>query len=376
MPWAEFRTEFAVGPVHFWPFAYRATERIQDLSVLGYLRRFFKCFVDCTSIPVDSITVCSLGDMNFRQYTDAEFEQIRRAVDAVVFAAIAPANKTAVRSDNTSLGPPSADRFVLYTRNFDPADNTISVRQGHSLHSYDNMEEVHFTRPFGLGGYFWSTDNELLCGFGRLLQDDTLRDLTERLFRSLEWFRLAHTESDSLTWMTKVAMMATAFEILLAFPPNAQKKKEYFAKYINRECRDDDSVTETRNDQNGRPHEGTKAAWWAWDFYDLRSHILHGDVVPPDSLRYVRWVTQLIVADLVMWEVVVRQLFSHRCVGDRVRECAKKWVADLGGDVEDFQKLMLAGMLGFGFDDYHRALGWLPPLRCRDYEEQPGNGVA
>ena len=116
----------------------------------------------------------------------------------------------------------------------------------------------------------------------------------------------------------------------------------------------------------GKEYEACLAAWWAWDFYDLRSRIVHGDTVTAMDLRYKGWITHLIVADLVMLELIKRLLYDHRCICHDVRRMAAEYAQHSDDSVEEFERGMLPGVLGLDVEGVHEALGWTPTQRSKD----------
>ena len=177
--------------------------------------------------------------------------------------------------------------------------------------------------------------------------------MRQRLFRSLEWFRLAHTEANNVSEASRLVMMCTAFEILLDFPED--KKSVYFAEQVDKRLKKDSSVTEPRKHRN-TPYTRIRAAWWAYDFYQLRNKIVHGGEFKPEDGEYKDWINYSIVADLVFWELIVKELTDNNCLGERARKLADE-LKPQGGAKEDFAELVLSMLMGFG--DYHEALDWV-----------------
>jgi hypothetical protein len=153
-------------------------------------------------------------------------------------------------------------------------------------------------------------------------------------------------------------MMATAFEILLDFP---ESKTAYFVDTVNKRLQSSRlrTGTRTRTTKKGViKHPGLiLPAVWAGQFYDLRNSIVHGDSVSLRHLRYRnrnqdsnhKWLTHLIVADLVFYELVIRLLFDDGLIGKSARKLGK----DFGVPPETF-----FGMF-YGFDNAYQAVGWL-----------------
>ncbi len=374
LPWADLEEEFAVGPVSFWPFYAKAEEKIPDAQMRTDLTRFFQTFVDNVGKPVKTVVACSIGNVGFRRFSPEECQVISAAVDCLVFASIATGVKNGVCADNYSIAPPSADRFDLCARWVEPAHDGLVVRTENSTQFWSHGQ-YRITRPVSIGGSFTGSYGSLLQGLGRVFGDEFPADVRERLFRALEWFRFGHTESTAVSWLHKVVMMSTAFEIFLEFPERGQTA--YFAEQVDKRLRLRDSLLAKRTDGKGREREACMAAWWAWDFYDLRSRVVHGDAVTAEDLQYKDWITHLIVADLVLLEMVKRLLHEHRCIGEDVRRRAVKWAENSSDSVEDVEQAMLPGILGLDLEGVHEALGWIPPLneRLRERETRLKNEI-
>lgn len=360
LPWADLKDEFQIGPIIFWPFS-RADNKIQDTSIREYMKRYFKSYVDCRGKPVEKIVVCSYQNIEFRSLSDEEYNKLRNAVDILVFCTIAPQTKNAICANNYSMGPPSTEVFQLITQNFQLGNDHIAVKAGSLLNGGWKIGEITFPEPWSLGGPFRTPDKELIQGFSEMFDTAFSDDVRERVFRSLQWFRMSHVESDEVSMLSKVVMMATAFEILLHVP-NIANKKKWIAEEIERQISNSDFIKEKRKDPKGKNHTYSKIAWWSWDFYEMRNSIVHGDHVEIERLRYNApdkdWITHLIVADLVFWECVKRELFEQKCIGDNVYSCAREWdkafpQESQGTSIEPLSRWFL------GFNDVHRTLGWV-----------------
>lgn len=362
LPWADLEDEFAVGPVSFWPFYGKAEEKITDAEVRADLTRFFETFVDNVGKPVKTVVACTIDDVEFRQFTDEEYDAISVAVDCLVFAAITSGTKNGVCANNNSMAPPSADRFDLCAHWIWPTEEGLVVRTENSR-SYWTHGKYRISQPIFIGGSFLGNYSSLLQGMGHVFGEEFPGEVRERLFRSLEWVRFAHTESTAVSQLQKVVMMATAFEIFLEFPD--YRKKAHFVREIDARMRLQDSFLVARKDSKVNEFQVCKAAEWAAQFYDLRSRIVHGDAVTASDLIYKDWITHLIVADLVLLELVKRMLYEHRCIGDEVRRRAAEWAQNSDDSVEDFERVLLPGVMGLGLEAVHEALGWIPTFNER-----------
>lgn len=360
LPWADLKDEFKIGPIIFWPFS-QVEKKIQNKSIKEHLIKYFKSYVDRKGKPIEKIVVCSYQDIDFRPLSDEEYNRLRSAVDILVFCSIAPQTKNAICANNYSMRPPSTEVFQLITQNFQPGNDYIAVKAGSLLSGGWKIGEVTFPEPWAIGGPFRTLDKELIQGFDKMFDAEFPDDVRERVFRSLQWFRMSHVESDEVSMLSKVVMMATAFEILLQVP-NIPNKKKWIADKIERRISNSDFLMEIRKDSKGNNQIYSKVAWWSWDFYELRNSIVHGDHIEAKRLRYSApdkdWLSHLIIADLVFWECVKRELFEQKCIGNNVYSCAREWDKAFpnesqGTSIEPLSRLFL------GFNDVHRALGWV-----------------
>jgi len=360
LPWVGIEDEFQVGPIKFTPLN-KAFEKIEDSSIKEHLTKIFKSYVDHQGKPVESILLCIYSNIDFHYLTEEEYNILRNAVNVLVFCTITPATKRAVCVDNFSIGPPSTEIFQVITQNFQPGIDHITVQAGSSISGGWEIGEITFSKPWAIGGSFGTPDKELVQGFCKVFDAKFSGDVCERFFRSLEWFRMSHVENSEVSILSKIVMMATAFEILLQVP-NISNKKQWIAEEIEKRISNSDFLMETRTDPKGYDYTYSKVAWWSWDFYKIRNSIVHGDYVKPECIQYyapgIKWLTHLIVADLVFWECVKRELFNHRCIGDDVYSCAKEWDKAFPEEPKGTAIEPLAGLF-LGFDDVHKALGWI-----------------
>lgn len=357
MPWAGLRNSITLGPLTFWTYSREAGNKINDPTLRGYLDRYLESYVDNKGESVDTVTVCSHGKSDFRILNDSEYQELRNCADALIFSVIASQGRNAVCANNRNFGPPSSDAFELVTQNFKMDNDYVHVRAGSLTSGGWKIGEITFSRPWTMGGSFGRPNEELISAFSKCFSIEFPKDIRERLFRSLEWFRLAHTESEQMSDLSKVVMMATGFEILLKFPKNGKRK--YFVEYIESNISSDDFNRGIRTDHKGKDFDMSLAACWAWDFYELRNKIVHGDSVPYSELVFRDWITHLIVSDLVFWECVKRELFKNKCIGQNVYECAEKITKSTAEDEKEAVTEALARWF-LGFKEVHKALGWLP----------------
>lgn len=356
MPWLGLNQTITLGNITFWSYHREANQRIADSTVREYLNKFFESFVDHQGTPVTTIVVCSHADGELRIFSEAEFTDLRQAIDALVFISIIRPTRTAVISHNGTCGPPSSNIFELRYQSFAPNSTDMSFKAGDVSHFGLKIGEFFFSKPWATGGSLGNLNHgqELIQAFDRL-HSILPNDLQRRIFRSLEWFKLAHVQDEmdapfpESALLRKVVMMTTAFESLLDFPERGIGKADYFAEYVQSHF----AVTESLIGSRVVRKQSTQlclAACWAYDFYKLRNKVVHGDGISLEELRFRPndWVTQLMIADLVYGECLRRIFFENRLIGDDIYSLASQY----GSSAKNLESLL-------DFNDYHKVLGWI-----------------
>jgi hypothetical protein len=342
LPWAGLKQNIQVGPVTFWPWD---PSKIQDNDIKNQLEHVFKIFVDHYGKTVNTVTICSHGKPDFHILADEKgYNELQAARNILAFSSICPEVKQGVCSNNNSIAPQNSECFDLFVQKFKIPDDCSVVVSTRSSLNCEAIDKVHISMPWGVSNFWGSNPNDELIGaFDKVFDDSFSSETRERLFRSLEWFRLAHTEAKNVSDASRLVMMATAFEILLKFSDEWQKSM-YFANQIENKLKKDKSISETRT-HNNKQYTYTKAACWAYDFYQLRSKIVHGDPFRIEDGRYKDWINYNIVADLVFWELIVKELFENDCFGEEATE--------FRGNFNDFLRWRTLK------NDYHKFLGWI-----------------
>lgn len=353
MPWADKRKDHVIGPFRCWAWD---KSRVSNADVAKHLDRYFKGHVDMYGNPVSSITILSESD-DFSPVSKAMTDKARLAVDMLMFSVIYPGVKASVRNDTRNMPPPTADSFQLVKQRFTPGDKSFAIVTGDAMHAGE-IGKLRVTRPWDVGG-FGFPDEELLHGLAGVFGRRAKADTRERFKRSLEWFRLAHTSGDGASALTKLVMMSTAFEILLQIPDGPGKTQKFVQAVEDRICRPQTKKMTRSTIKVGNKAGISKSAthslpgWWANDFYDLRSRVVHGDVVQPNRLKYRRWLTHLIVADLVFGECIESDLYKLRLIGRDIRKSLR---SHAGNNANEIEQSMTDWLLGHS--DVHRKLGW------------------
>jgi hypothetical protein len=312
LPWAGLKKSLSIGPVDLWPYYQEATTRVADPQIRAHLDEYFSCWVDQQGIPVDTITVCSHGQVDFRQLMEEADCDIADARNALAFAGLLADSLRVLRAlsaKHKTWTPAAAEQFRLVTYKFRPGLRELTQMEG-GIAAMSDMTGVRLVKPPTILGGPLCFDEWLATGFDNCFPRGAMAKVRERLFRALDWFRLAHVVDRQPSTLTRVVMMATAFETLLDLPRNNKSGK--LAEEVDRRVASDTFTRESRRLGNDEV-EHTVAGWWAYDFYKLRNDIVHGETVGTEALTQGAF-PQLLIADLVFGGCVARALSDHACV--------------------------------------------------------------
>lgn len=360
LPWLGVERSITVGPVTFSPFELGS---VPEPAVREYLSRYFRRYVEVDGEPLQAVVLARHTDVTgFRYHTELERLELMRATTALALSGITEAWVVRIAHHN-KVPVPAADAFQLIFQRFTADSKFVAVTAGRSHHVWP-LENVMFTRPWAASGLFGGTDRHLLEALGTLLLNprELAPDFVERVWRSVEWFRLAHLDGADQTDEAKLVATATAFESLFGLAISG--KQETFAKRVESLVTDPEMSRDVRTKRNDKTINLSFAGCWAWDFYELRSRLVHGDSVPSAAFNTAHGTPHLVVADLVLRECLLRELFQRGCFGADLRDFAEKLDRAFAGipeDAEPFDALEWAFDLHLKFGDIHKELGWSKP---------------
>ncbi len=360
LPWLGINGEIAVGRVTISPFEPGA---VTEPAVRDYLNRYFPRYMEVDATPVEVILVSKYPSVeNFRYHTDLERRILARAAASLAVFAITAAWVIRLVYKN-EVPVPSADSFQLLFQRFTAESDFVGVNTGRGFDTWP-LDEVMFTRPWASSSVLWNPDAYMLEALGTLLvrPEEMDANFVERVWRSIEWFRLAHLDGADQTDEAKLIGMATAFESLFDLPESG--KQEEFARKIERLVFDTRMRRSGRLRRSGQRLDLSLAGCWGWDFYEIRSRLVHGDQVPAADFATASGIPHLVVADLVFRECILRQLFELRCFGDEIRQAAATFEGTLEGvpeGPEPFDSLEWAVNMHLQFDRTHEEFGWSEP---------------
>lgn len=299
LPWLDM-TDIKIGNTIFWKYD---PSFITETEIKAYLDKYTQCYIDKHLKPLKGVILASYKDKdNFEPTSEEEYDELNSARNILCFLCIVEQTRIGLVNNNSSIGPPSADIFEMYSQNFFPGSDDIAVKAGSQTSGGWKLNKIHFQEPWATGGFFKNINNHIYVAINKLLADGKHQDLINRLTRSLELFRLAHIENGTISVFYKIVMMSTAFEIILDVP-NIPNKSSFIADEIDKSIAQG-MKQETRPNKKGKNETRGIAAWWGWDFYKLRNSVVHGSGITPVDLVYTDWITQAIVADIVFYAYI------------------------------------------------------------------------
>lgn len=348
LPWVSFDESVKIGRITFWPYYQERDTRVIDADVKNHLDRHFDRYVDHRGRPAHTITVSMFEDRGFEQLDEAEIDEMRDAVHGLAFATIAPRIRAAVCAADRTNGPPTADVFELLSHDFIPGVEALAVQAGSLTNMGLRIDEITFAKPWATGGPAWPSSRSLVKALNNSLASG-VPGVRERIFRSFEWFLMAHLENSPVSRTAKIVLMATAIEILLQFGGTKWGFVEYIEKVFAASALDT-CARSTRTKQQTL----TMAGGWAYDFYELRNKIVHGEIVQPDELLDQSGWSHNVMADVVFLECVDRELLIRQGEGkERMKRLTELW-----GHKSEDEIVELLWLAQRGFSGLERALGW------------------
>lgn len=280
MPYSPIKEGFRIGNYEVWPFFKESGKRINNRVIIDHLSRLFGRYFERKSDrakgiydkPLDAVFMIS--PINFEigvnEFTEEQLEEIKTVCHIITFCAI---NECAFVSS-------SADAFILHVYKFQPGGDGVVL--GNTF--FANLDMVKLVKPYYI--------DPSLLKFEKTTLSDALgkavpfkdRKRVRRVFRTLELFYHTATHSEMMTDEHRLLSLIMCFEVLLNFDGKLK-----FAKMIEKSIDNYKPVSETRkvkirNKDTELKH--SKTTWWAFDLYDLRSHIIHGSNVNWEIEKY------------------------------------------------------------------------------------------
>ena len=325
--------EIDFGFLKIWNFdqlkeKYIPNEKIRSKvgKILGMHRAFFVG-------PLKGIGIVSIGDTDFRVFTDKEKEKIRLA-KLILFLSFLSKNNTIELNPNTGHRMATAENFIPVYQKFNLETNYMTEMDGYivpTMHGGLEINKTKYYRPaFVLSPMRFEIDKDL---FNSLLE---LKNKRPRVFNKIinatELFFESYHNYPLISKNARILLQASAFEILLDLPEKKQRK--VFKEKIEKETALSGEKRYVYYSERLRGKKEkeylTLKGIWADSFYTLRNHIIHG-AFPSDKEFLFRGKQNHILIALLFFIFFVkkqinkslrREIFTDEIIW-------KKWYDDL-----------------------------------------------
>lgn len=275
MPYAPIQETFKLGQYDIWPFYKEAENIIEDKVVLEQLKKFFSRYVEfkfqkeLKRHEEQPCQIIIISPLNFKvgqdKFLESQIRDIVSLVHVIAFSSIFEIGFT----------PNTSDPFQVHIQNFVKGEEGLSVWDKF----YMNYNLFKVLKPLYISDSFFPFKPTELSN--TLVDSLELRDSNnsiKRIFRSLELLYHTITFSDMITDEHRLLTLLMSFEVLLGFQ-NKQEFVKSIKQFISghKPIYSEREIYLKRNDK--QLVKWPLTCWWAYDLYDLRSEIIHGEVV-------------------------------------------------------------------------------------------------
>ncbi|MGH9782758.1 MAG: hypothetical protein ACRD88_01120 [Terriglobia bacterium] len=306
---------------------------VPDAPTRAYLDRYFGLFVLPNGDPERRIAIVSQeGQPIFPQQGDLQQKEIGRFAGAVMASYLFnfPAEQSA------GWMACSSDNFVAFFQPFDatavPAATAFEYGSYVRIRVLGSWDHLRFTTPQHMPDPRpCFCDEEILNRLATLSVEQN--ELVERIFRSLDWVRLAFANYEGFQYPARIVAMATAFEILLDFRDVG--KAQHFSKEVNLLLPPNRLPTTTQPwGAKARPLSDNDIGWWCRSFYSLRSRIVHGEELQPGDFQHGSGTEHLRIALNIFAECIQGLLIGMGRMQEEKRRqrfwFRRTWIDQLG----------------------------------------------
>jgi hypothetical protein len=322
LPYAPIKEGFKIGDYEVWPFfSKEASERIKDKNVFDCITHHFNRYYEYKYSKkmggydknIENIFMVSPTGYNFGmdKFTDKQIQDILSISHIIAFSAIC----------ECSFVSTSSDAFALYIQNFQPGSDGITLWNKH----FTKLDMVKFMKPYHLDT---SLVNYSVTKLSKTLGDALKykdKPSINRILRVLELFFHTATNNEMVTAEHRLLSLVMCFEILLQFDGN----KRDFMKKLEDNIDNYEPIMETRVLKNRNESiSKSQTCWWAFDLYNLRNNIIHGNQINWDVERYGTAWTRIKFAGILIRKIIKKILIDENL-----------WKIDFGDSILEVHRL-------------------------------------
>lgn len=297
------RADIKVNRLHLFNFWQFKDQYIPNPQIRERMRQFCELYVDTSQNVLQTMTIAVIDEnYEFAVLTDDQMDDIRKYASGILLTSLGKNSDDCGNFHSCCV----SEHFLYFFQEFDLALSYMTYTSGSYVRTKNMASDINktrFVRPDYVSGtlmHFY--DKRLYQAFANAVDahDATL----EYLYTVLDWVKYAFLNSEGYSYESRVVMMATGFEVFFHIPRN--DKSKVFAERLEAllgvdgyDIYDEHYNTiqtgltrTTKMDGAGKvkcyrgnvPINLTVYGWWAREFYDLRSKIVHNGVVQHSDL--------------------------------------------------------------------------------------------
>lgn len=279
-------------------------------------------YVDSNFEKNDEITIAVIDDnYSFAYLTEEQIKDTQRYALALLFCSI---------TESDQYRAYTSEHFHLYRQNFTLTEDNIAYTTGSysRVTNWESFDRAKLLRPSYVQtiSFQYRFDDKLFLALANAI--DAHNDVDDHIFKALEWVKHSFINAEEAPYESRPVLMATAFEVLFDLPDF--KKSDEFANRLEALLRVSGLPVIKKPNSFGKDKENTMYGWWARDFYDLRSKVVHGSNVAAQDFGNHNNVEHLKIA------VKIMNFCLHRLLEDRGYLVYKEPSVELKGVLKDF----------------------------------------
>jgi len=275
MPYLPVEIGFEIGDYKIWSFYDHDNDLIENHTIKeqlkNYFSRYFEFKFDRNSrIHEESLTkiyIISPKDFIIGRdvFSPSQMNDIKSISHIMAFSSIF----------ETGFGAASSDPFVVYIQSIKKGQEGLRV-----WHKYfTNYRLFKILKPLHIDSPIMPYRNsKLSISLAKSIKTRDANNTIKRILRSVELIFHTKTFGEMITDEHRLLTLVMAFEVLLNF-----ENKKQFVETLEEYIIEYEPIKSTRTiNLPGRGEievEKSKTCWWAYDLYDLRSQIIHGEDV-------------------------------------------------------------------------------------------------